>query len=149
MQRKTKAPGSLDAQQRKTNSLKVGSSEQKPSSGAFQEGLIDSKEAVLGFCSELPGRGACPPLRVARAFVVGTQQSLAGDQVEMSFMDHSVLQLLHLHSCQLLSLRNRCKPCAKGGGGGRGGGGGGGLHFLLIRIYQGCWRCLTSVLRHS
>lgn len=93
----------------------------------------------MGFCFELPARGACLSLLITRAFF-STRQSLADDQVKMSFMDCSVLRLLSLHSCLLLSLKigvNLVQGEEEG------------YIFYLLGFIRGVKnRCLTFVLGH-
>lgn len=52
--------------------------------------FIDSRETEVGFCFELPGRGACLSLLITKA-LLSIQQSLADDRAKMSFMDRSAL----------------------------------------------------------
>lgn len=95
----------------------------------------------MGFCFELPARGACLSLLITKAFF-STRQSLADDQVKMSFMDCSVLQLLSLHSCLLLSLKigvNLVQGEEEEEG----------YTFYLLGFIRGVKnRCLTFVLGH-
>lgn len=131
LQREPNLSGSLSIQQREINSLMVRSSEHKPSSGAFQEWFINSRDATLGFCFEFPGRGACLSLLITKV-LFSTQQSLADDQVKMSFMDCCVLQLLSLHSWR----RGRGRVTLF-------------TLFYLLGFIRGVEnRCLTSVLGH-
>lgn len=138
LQREPSLPGSLSIQQREINSLKVRSSEQKPSSGAFQEWFINSRDTTLGFCFELPGRGACLSLLITKV-LFSTQQSL---------MDCCVLQLLSLHSCLLLSLKIDVNLVQREEEEGKGEGYTFYTFYLLGFIRGVENRCLTSVLRH-
>ena len=127
-------PGSLGSQQRET-----------PLSGQLRAEvqfrcLPHSRETTLGFCCELPREEPVSLLIMKALF--STQQSPADDQVkEMSFTDCSVLSLLSLHSCLLLSLEidvNLVEREEEEG-----------YTFYLLGFTRGVEsRYLTSALRH-